>query len=173
MSSNLLHKCGRWPRLGQATHVVQVAPREPTAVREGKREVDGELVDDLGTPARGVLPVQDGLADGPVQLDERGVDRSRSGPLRGPNLDLQLGQQMWVVVGQRQLSEVFTAILMPLSSDRAAAGSWPVGFEPTVELPPHTLSSSANPCAITKVAVRPRAQTASGGIDRTHRNDPE
>jgi hypothetical protein len=77
--------------------------REPLSVREGQRQIGGELVNDFGTPALGALPFQDGVADGPVQLDELGVDRSRSGPLRGPNLNLQLSRQIQVVIRQCQL----------------------------------------------------------------------
>jgi len=84
-------------------HVLDVAARKSAHIRVSRPQVIREPVDDPRTPALGALPVQDGLAYAPVQLDKSGVDHTRSRPLRRTDLGLQLSQQMWVVVGQRQL----------------------------------------------------------------------
>ena len=54
-------------------------------------------------------------------------------------------------------------------SDLAVA----VGFEPTVELPPHTLSSSANQGSATVVGVRLVLNQAIRGGHRTRADDDE
>ncbi|MHB8273451.1 MAG: hypothetical protein ACYDC9_01575 [Dermatophilaceae bacterium] len=67
-----------------------------------RRSADSRSTTRVPQPSA-LWPVQDGFANGPVQLEELGVDHSLSGPLRGPDLALQLSQQAWVVVRQRQL----------------------------------------------------------------------
>ena len=48
-----------------------------------------------------------------------------------------------------------------------------VGFEPTVDFHPHTLSSSANPRSATVVGVRRVLNKPVGGSHRTQPNDDE
>ena len=92
LSHNLWDSCALGPGGSHLSHVVDVAARQSPHIRVRRAQVIRQPVDNPGTPALGVLPVQDGLADGPVELDELGVDHPRSGPLRRPDLGLQLSQ---------------------------------------------------------------------------------
>src|SRR5665647_1706965 len=80
LSHSLWDNCAFGPGGSHLTHVVDVAARQSAHVRVSRPQVIREPVDDPGTPALGALPVQDGLADCPVQLDDLGVDHPRGGP---------------------------------------------------------------------------------------------
>ena len=97
--NGLLHKCIARPGVGKRAHVLQVARRKATHVREGSAQVVRQPVDHLGAPALGCLPRQDVAPDLPIQQQHLAVDRQRGALLRGVDAAFQFRQPVGVALG--------------------------------------------------------------------------
>jgi hypothetical protein len=70
LSNNLLDEWLVRPSLGKRAHVEQVGPGEALHIRELTMQVRGQNADDLRSPARPVLAVENLPANLPVQENE-------------------------------------------------------------------------------------------------------
>jgi hypothetical protein len=97
LCSGLLHKLlNVRPALGDRAHVVQVASRQATHVRELAAQVVSEPIDHLGAPAVFGLALKDRSADAPVELEQFGVCHSSGSNPRGPDVGFEFRQQLRV-----------------------------------------------------------------------------
>jgi hypothetical protein len=78
--------------LGKTAHVQQVAARKALHVGERRRQVFGKLVNNFGTPALCLLPLQNVAADVPVQQNQFAVDGQRGALLGGLDALLEIGK---------------------------------------------------------------------------------
>ncbi len=70
---SLLHKSSLWPRRGERAHVLEIARREALHVGECLAQIRGQPVNHLGPPPLVHLPLQDHLANIPVERNHRCV----------------------------------------------------------------------------------------------------
>jgi hypothetical protein len=94
-----LENCGVGPRLGKGFHVAQVGRREAASVGELGAQVGGKPVDDFAAPALSGLPLQDVVADPPVETDEFTVDREGGAEPRLANPGFQVGEPGRIIGG--------------------------------------------------------------------------
>ncbi len=89
----------RWPPLGEFAYVVE-GPAGPASLAGVLGLAVGcEPVDDLGTPAFGILEVQGELADLPAETELFGVDDDVRTKLGGARFGLCSGEEFGVAVG--------------------------------------------------------------------------
>ncbi len=74
LANRLLANCGSGPCAGHLAHVLEVAPGQPSHLRERRTQVDGEPVDYSRAPALGLLTLEDFVADLPVHRQQLGID---------------------------------------------------------------------------------------------------
>lgn len=86
--------------LGKKPHVLQVAGRPAAHVSKGIFEVQCQPVDDLGTPAFTLLPLQNVTPNAAIQLHQFGVDCQRCTLPSLGNLRLELRQPLAVAIRQ-------------------------------------------------------------------------
>ena len=101
LSHKLWDNFSGWPRLGECSHVEQVAARETGHLRELGSQVVREPVDDLGAPPFGRLAVEDHPAEVPVETDEFAVDGEDGAGPGGLDRRLRVGEHGGVVVRDR------------------------------------------------------------------------
>jgi len=96
---NRLLRNQAWVGRSEGAHVDEVATGQPSHVGEGGAQVGGEPVDDPGAPALGVLTLQHGVAQGPVQREQFRVDGPLGAPAGGCDGALEVLEQLAVAVG--------------------------------------------------------------------------
>jgi len=120
LSNSPLDKCRTRPRIGDSSHVVQVAAGETTHLRKLCTQIGGQPIDDLRSPL-GSLLIEDGAADIPVKQQKLGVHHPSGPQTRGSDQALQLLHERAVTL--RQVWDVVHRLSVRMSTCLTSAQS--------------------------------------------------
>ena len=104
LRSSLLRNWRLGPGPGKCSHVLKVSGREAFHIRELRPQVFGDPPDDAASPPLLFLLEENVVADGPVELDQLGVDRSHSFGTGNADLPPEVCQKLAVSGGSRQVA---------------------------------------------------------------------